>query len=96
MRWELSWRKSALAITEILRLFVNTLTVEDKNFRRNMQNFPQQFYTPLSQKVKTFRGFFSVFLKYAWKVEHLQKKDEYRSLITSEIIESERGGYLNF
>ena len=68
---------------------------DDKYSRRNMQNFPQQLLTPMSQKKKTFCGFFIVFLKCVWKVEHFLKKDEYGSLITSEIIESERGGYLN-
>ena len=60
-----------------------------------MQNFPQQFQTPLSQKQKTFSGFFIAFLKCAWNLEHFQEKDEYSSLIISEIIDAERGGYLN-
>ena len=44
---------------------------------------------------KTFCGFFIAFLKYAWNVEHFEKKDEYPSLIISEIIKSERDSYLN-
>ena len=60
-----------------------------------MQNFPQQIQTPLSHKEKTFSGFFIGFLKCAWNVEHFQKKDEYPSLIISEIIDAERRGYLN-
>ena len=60
-----------------------------------MQNFPQQFQTPLSQKQKTFSGFFIAFLKCAWNLEPFQKKDEYSSLIFSEIIDAERSGYLN-
>ena len=60
-----------------------------------MQNFPEQFQTPLSQKLKTFSQFFIAFLKYAWNLEHFQKKDEYPSLIISEIIDAERRGYLN-
>ena len=60
-----------------------------------MQNFPEQFQTPLSQKQRTFSGFFIAFLKYAWNLEHFQKKDEYSSLIISEIIDAERRGYLN-
>ena len=35
------------------------------------------------------------FLKCAWKLKHFQKKEEYPSLIISEIIEAERRGYLN-
>ena len=60
-----------------------------------MQNFPEQFQTPLSQKQKTFPRFFIAFLKYAWNLEHFQKKDEYPSIIISEIIDAERRGYLN-
>ena len=60
-----------------------------------MQNFPQKFQTPLSQKQKTLPAFFIAFLKYAWNLEHFQKKDEYPSVIISEIIDAERRGYLN-
>ena len=60
-----------------------------------MQNLPQQFQTPLSQKLKTFSGFFNAFRKCAWNLEHFQKKDEYPSLIISEIFDTERRGYLN-
>ena len=60
-----------------------------------MQNLPQQFQTPLSQKQKTSSGFFIAFLKCALNLEHFQKKDEYRSLINSEIIDAETRGYLN-
>ena len=60
-----------------------------------MKNLPQQFQTPLSEKQKTFSGFFIAFLKCAWNLEHFQKKDEYPSLIISEIIDAEIRGYLN-
>ena len=60
-----------------------------------MENFPEQFQTPLSQKQKNFSGFFIAFLKCAWNLEHFPKKDEYPSLIISEIIDAERRGYLN-
>ena len=46
-------------------------------------------------KQKTFSGFFIAFLECAWNLEHFQKKDEYPSLIISEIIDAERRGYLN-
>ena len=60
-----------------------------------MQNLPQQFETPLSQKQKTFSEFFMAFLECAWNLEHFQKKDEYPSLIFPEIIYAERRGHLN-
>ena len=80
---------------EILRPFVNGLTADDKYSSTNMQNLRQQFQTPLSRKQKTFSWFFIAFLKCAWNLEHFQKKDEYPSLIISEIIDAERRGYLN-
>ena len=80
---------------EILRLFVNALTADDKYSGSNMQNLPQQFQTPLSRKQKTFSGFSFPFLECAWNLEHFQEKDEYPSLIISEIIDAERRGYLN-
>ena len=60
-----------------------------------MQNLPQQFQTPASQKQEIFYGFFIEFLKCAWNLEHFQKKDEFSSLIISEILDAERRGYLN-
>ena len=60
-----------------------------------MQNIRRQFQTPASQKQKIFSGFFIEFLKFAWNLEHFQKKDEFSSLIISEIIDAERRGYLN-
>ena len=60
-----------------------------------MENLPQQFQTPLSHEQQTFSGFFIEFLKCALNLEHFQKKDEYPSLIISEIINAERRGYLN-
>ena len=60
-----------------------------------MKNLSQQFQTPLSPKQKTFSEFFIAFLKCALNLEHFEKKDEYPSLIISEIIEAERRGYLN-
>ena len=80
---------------EVLRLFVNALTVDDKYSGNNMQNLPKQFQTPLSPKQKTFYRFFIALLKCAWNLEHSRKKDEYPSLIISEIIDAERRGYLN-
>ena len=39
--------------------------------------------------------FFIAFPKWACNLEHFEKKDEYPSLIISEIMDCERGGYLN-
>ena len=76
-------------------MFVNTLPTDDKYFRRNMLNFMLQLEAPLSQRQKTFTGFFHAFLKCALNLENFEKKDEYPSLLIFRIIDSERGGYLN-
>ena len=86
---------SALVWSEILRLFVNTLTADNKYSRCNVHIFAQQVQTPLSQKQKAFYRFFIAFRKYAWNLEHFEKKDEYASLIISEMMDCETGGYLN-
>ena len=86
---------SILVTSEIFRLFVNTLAPDDKFSRRNMQIFWQQLQTPLSQKGKTFSGFFIAFLKCAWNLEHFEEKEEYPTLIIIEIIASETDVYLS-
>ena len=62
---KLSWKKTALLRSKILRPFANTLTADDKYSCHNMQNFLQQLKTLLSQKRKTFSGYFIPFLKCA-------------------------------
>ena len=86
---------SPLVTSEIFRLFVNTLTPDDKYSRRYMQIFWQQLQRPLSQKGLFFFRFFSEFLKCAWNIQHSEKKEEYPSLISTEIIPSERDVYLS-
>ena len=76
-------------------LFVNTLTAHNKYSPCNVHNLAQQVQTPLSPKEKTFCWIFIAFLKCACNLEHFEKKDEYPSLIISEIMDCERGGYLN-
>ena len=50
---------------------------------------------PLYQRQRTFSGFFIAFLKCERNLQHFQKKDEYPSLIISELIDAKRRGYLN-
>ena len=65
---------SSLVTPEIFRLFVNTLTADDKYSRRYMQLFWQQLPTPLSQEENTFYGFLIKFPKCAWNLEHSELK----------------------
>ena len=91
----MSWTKSPILGSECLTLFVNTLTTDDKYSCRNMLNLTQQLEAPLSQKQKTFSGFFIAFLICALNLKHFEKKYDYSSLVIPKVINSERGGYLN-
>ena len=79
----------------MLGLFVNTLTVHDKYSPQNKRNFPQQIQKQLSQKPKTFSQISIAFLTSTSNFEYFEKTDLSHSLSISEIIESERGSYLN-
>ena len=86
---------SALVTSEIFRLFVNTSTPDDKYSGRYMHIFWQQFQTSFSQKGKAFCIFLIAFLKCALNLEHSEKKEEFPSLIITEMIASERDVYLS-
>ena len=61
----------------MLRLFVNTLTADDKHYVLNKDNLAQRIQIQLSQKQKTFpEFFFFAFLKYIFNFKHLPKKDD--------------------
>ena len=92
----MSWKESALVTSEIFRLFVNTLTPDDKHSRRYIQTLWQEIPTSSSQKGETLFRFFIEFLKCAWNFEHSEKKEEeFLSLIITKIIASERDVYLS-
>ena len=63
----------------ILRLFANTLTVNDKHYLLNRENLTQQIETQLSEKQKTFSELFFAVLKYTRNFKHFRKKDDPRS-----------------
>ena len=65
--------QSLLVINKILRLFVNTLTVNDKQYLLNRDNLTEPFQIQLSQKQKTFCQFFFAFLKSILNFKHLPK-----------------------
>ena len=54
-----------------------------------------KFKRPYLKKKKTFWSLLFAFLKCAWNLEHSHKKEEYPSLIITEIIASERDVYLS-
>ena len=76
---------------------MNTLAADDKYSPGNVQNFQPQLPTALSQTQKILPAIFTSFLKSTSNLEHFFfKKDESPSLSISQLIDSERGGYLNF
>ena len=66
-------------INKILRLFVNTLTVNDKHYQLTRGNLTEPIQMQLSEKQKTFSQYFFAFLICISNFQHLPKKDEHRS-----------------
>ena len=60
---KLHWKKSLLVIEKILRLFLHTLTVDDKDYMLNRDNLTQPIQMQSSEKHKKFFQFCLVFLK---------------------------------
>ena len=63
-------------IHKTLRLFVNTLTVDDKHYLLNRDNLTQPIQIQLSQKQKILSQFFFAFFKSILNFKHLPKKDD--------------------
>ena len=63
-------------IHKILRLFVNTLTVDDKHYLLKRDNLMQPIQIKLSRKENTFSELFFAFLKSILNFKHLPKKDD--------------------
>ena len=68
------WKKYVLVIHKILRLFVNTLIVEDKHYLLNTDNLTQPIQMQLYQKQKTFSELFFSIFKMFIKLETFAKK----------------------
>ena len=69
-------KKFLLVIHKIQRLFVNTLTTDDKHYLLNRDILAQRIQMQLSQKQKTFSEFFFAFLKSILNFKHLPKNDD--------------------
>ena len=63
-------------IHNIGRLFVNTLTVNDKHYLLNSDNLTRTTQIQLSQKQKIFSEFFFAFLLRLLNFKHLPEKHE--------------------
>ena len=72
-------KKSLLVIGEFLRLFVNTLIVDEKHYILKRDNLTQAIQMQLSQKQKTFSEFFFGFLKSILNFKYLPQNDDRHS-----------------
>ena len=70
------FKKSLLALNKILRLFVITLTTDDKHYLLNIETLTQAIQKPLPKKQKKLSEFFLAFLKSILNFNHLPKKDD--------------------
>ena len=84
-----------LVLRKILRLFIYTLTDDDKYCLLYRDKLTQAIQILLSQKQKTFSRFFSAFLKSTLNFEHFRKKDDPHSRCISQITVSEKGDSIN-
>ena len=84
-----------LVLCKILRLFVYTLTDDDKYCLLYRDNLIQPIQILLSQKQKAFSQFFSSILKSTLNFEHSRKKDDPHSRCISQITVSEKGDSIN-
>ena len=73
------WKKSPSGIHNILRVFVNTLTADDKHYLLNRDNLVQRIQMRVSQKQITFSECFFAFLKSLLNFKHLPKKGDPQS-----------------
>ena len=63
-------------IHKILALFVNELTLDEKDYLLTRDNLTQTIQIQLSEKQKTFLEFFLAFLKSILNFIHLTRKDD--------------------
>ena len=84
-----------LVVWKILKLFVNTLTDDDKYSLLYRDNLMQPIQKLLSQKQKTFSQFFSAFLKFTLNFEDSRKKDDPHSRCISPFTVTEKGDSIN-
>ena len=89
---QFSCKKSPLVICPRLSLFVNTMTAVDKCSLPNRDNLTQPIHKELSQKLKTFSGFFLAIWKSRLNFKLFQKKDDAPSLFISEATACKKRG----
>ena len=88
LEMQVSWKTFFLVIFKDLRVFLNTLTANDKCFLFDGHNLWQPIQNELSEKQKKISKFFSAILKSWLNFKHFQKEDERHSWCISEIKDS--------
>ena len=78
-----------LLTCQILGLLVNTLSADEKYSLLNRDNLTIRIQTRLSQKQKTFSGFFASFFKSRGNFEHFDKENDPCRFCHFEITDSE-------
>ena len=73
----MGWKKSLLVIHKIRKLFVKTLTADDKHYLLSRDNLAERIQMQLWEKQKTFSPvFFFSFFKSILNFKHLLKNDD--------------------
>ena len=70
---------SPLVLGEILRVFVNRLTADDKYRVQDCENLPLPIQVQLSEKRKTLSEYFVPFLEFTSNFKHFERKDDSHS-----------------
>ena len=70
------WKKSLLVIRTIPRLFVNTLTVDEKHYLLNRDNLKEPIQMQLSKQEKIFSETSFGCLNSLLNFKHLPQKDD--------------------
>ena len=89
---KLIWKMSPIEFSEILGVFVKTLTANDKYLVLDWKKLPLPIPTQLSEKRKTFSQYFVPFLECKSNFKHFERKDDRHSQSISEIRDCEKLG----
>ena len=93
---EITSENSVLVVSEILRLFVNILTPDDKyslSVKTSVSRY-QFKYSSIRLK-KNISKIFSAFPETTWNLEYFEKKHGLQRWLVSEIIDCKKQGYLS-
>ena len=83
---------SLFVLSEILRLFLETLVADDKYSLLNQKNLLEPIRMQLSKKQNSISQFFAPFLKSMTSFEHFKKQNDRHSLCIFDFTDSERHG----